>query len=322
MVRVLVLLFLALAMFFHDSPVWGEEVDRIVAIVNDEIITLSELEIFRKAFYPETASGDDWLSRDLDLVKVQQKALNALINDKLIEQEAERQQIAISEKQIEETIDSIKQEQGLTQDQLETMLKTQGLTYEEYKTELEKRLKRTKMIKRAVKSNVEINDENLERYYRTHIQGYMADASIRVSHILLPLSPNPTSQQEDDVLSLAQEIKRRADEGEAFATLTQEYAGGMPEMRTGDLGYFKKGEMIPALEKEAFGLEVDEVGAPVRTPRGIVLIRVTDRKASQPIPLEKIRERVQVDYYTNEVERRYQEWIGKLREKAVIEVKL
>jgi peptidyl-prolyl cis-trans isomerase SurA len=322
MVRVLVLLFLALTMFFQDSPVWGEQVDRIVAIVNDEIITLSELEIFRKAFYPETPSGDDWLSRELDLVKVQQKALNALINDKLIEQEAERQQITISDEQIEQTVDSVKQEQGLTQDQLEIMLKTQGLTYEKYKTELEKTLKRTKMVKRAVKSNVEINDENLERYYRTHIQGYMADPSIRISHILLPLSPNPTSQQEDDVLSLAQEIKRRADRGEAFATLAQEYAGRMPEIRTSDLGYFKKGEMIPALEEEAFGLEVDEVGEPVRTPQGIVLIRVTDRKASQPIPLEKIRERVEVDYYTSEVERRYQAWIDKLREKAVIEVKL
>jgi len=322
MVRVLVPVLLALTLFFHAFPVWGEQVDRIVAIVNDEIITLSELEGFRKAFFPHTSSGGDWLSRELDLVKVQEKALNALINDKLIEQEAERQQITISDEQIQETVDSVKQDQGLTQDQLEIMLKAQGLTYEKYKTELEKTLKRTKMVKRAVKSDVEITDENLEHYYRTHIQVYMADSSVRVSHILLPLSSNPTSQQENDVRFLAQEIKGRADTGESFAALAQEYAGRMPEMRAGDLGYFKKGEMIPALEEEAFALEVHEVGGPVRTPQGMVLIRVTDRKASQPIPLEKIRKRVEADYYASEVERRYQEWIDKLREKAVIEVKL
>ena len=322
MVRVLVLLFLALTLCFHHTPVWGEQVDRIVAIVNDEIITLSELEGFRKAFFPQPSSGGDWLEKELDLVKVQQKALDALINDKLIEQEAERQQIAIPDDQIQETIDSIKQDQGLTQDQLEIMLKAQGLTYEKYKIEIKKRLKRTKMVKRAVKSDVEITNENLERYYRTHIQRYTADPSVRISHMLLPLSPNSTSQEEDDVLSLAREIKRRADRGEAFATLTQEYAGQMPEIRTGDLGYFKKGEMIPALEDEAFGLDVNAVGKPVRTQQGVVLIRVTDRKGSQPIPLEDIREKVEADFYTSEVERRYQEWIDKIREKAVIEVKL
>ena len=317
-----VLLVLAFTMVFHRSTVRGEMVDRIVAIVNDEIITLSELERFRETFYPEVPSKNDWLSKEVDLLKARRKALLVLIDEKLIDQEAERQEITISEKQVERTIDALREEQKLTQGQLEMMLKAQDLTYREYKTEVARKLKRAKLINRAVKSKIEIKEEDLERYYQAHIHAYMADASIRISHVLLPFSPNSSSQRENEVLSLAQEIRKRAEGGHDLASLAREYAGRMPGIRAGDLGYFKRGEMISALEDEAFGLEIGEVGDPVRTPEGIVLIRVTDRKTSQPIPLERIKEKVEMDYYTREVERQYQEWMNKLREKAVIEMRI
>jgi peptidyl-prolyl cis-trans isomerase SurA len=320
--RMFVLLVLAFTILFHRSTVRGEIVDRIVAIVNDEIITLSELERFRETFYPEGPSKNDWLGKEVSLLKARRRALLALIDEKLIEQEAERQEITIPEERVERTVDALREEQKLTQGQLEMMLNAQGLTYGEYENEVARRLKRVKLINRAIKSKIEIKEEDLERYYQAHIHAYMADASIRISHVLLPFSPNSSSQRENEVLSLAQKIKKSAESGHDLGALAQEHAGTMPGIRGGDLGYFKRGEMIPALEDEAFSLEIGEVGNPVRTPEGIVLIRVTDRKTTQPIPLEEIREKVEMDYYTREVERQYQEWINKLREKAVIEMRI
>ncbi len=88
------------------------------------------------------------------------------------------------------------------------------------------------------------------------------------------------------------------------------------------MGYFKKGEMIAAIEKRAFALEVGQVGGPIQTPAGMVLIKVTDRKGGSPIPLAKIKKKVEADYYNQEMERRYRQWLNKLKARSFIEVKL
>lgn len=300
----------------------GEIVDRIVAIVNDEVITLSEMEGYRKSFFRLSIKEDDWLSTEFDLLDVRHQALNVLIDERLIDQEVNRKKITVKHKELKETLESLRQEKGWSQSQLEMALKAQGLTHEAYTTEVEKGLKRTKLINRVVKSKIEIKEEDLRTYYETHSKDYIADESIRITHVLLPLPSNPTKDQEEAALSRAKDILERVEQGEDFATLAHQYSRNTPGVQGGDIGYFKKGEMIPAIEKKAFSLEVGEVGGPIRTPGGVVLVTVTDKKGGGPIPLAKIKKRVEKDYYTSELKRRYREWVNKLKEKSFIEVKL
>ena len=183
---------LVLGVVFWNSLGKTEIIDRIVAIVNDDIITLSELEEFRKSLYPRQPKANDWLRDELELSNVRRHVLNALIEERLIDQEANRQNIVVTQKTLEDALESLRQERGLSQSQLEMALKNQGLTYEDYRARVERGLKRTQLINRAVKSEIEIKEEDLKVYYETHIKDYMAEETIRISHILFPFPSNPT----------------------------------------------------------------------------------------------------------------------------------
>ena len=90
----------------------------------------------------------------------------------------------------------------------------------------------------------------------------------------------------------------------------------------GDLGYFKRGELLPELEKEALRLQVGEVSGIIRTNLGFHIIKLLDRKGGTPLPFEEVKEKVKADYYDKEMEKAFQQFLGTLKEKSVIEIKL
>lgn len=320
--RILLVSSLILVNVFLGSSGRGEIIDRIAAIVNEDIITLSDVEKLRESFYRSRLEENDWLSKEFDLLDARLVVLNTLIEEKLVDQEANRLGIRVTEKQVKDAVESFRKQRGWSQSQLEMALQAEGLTREDYREEVVKGLKRNRLVNRVIKSDIEIEEEDIRTYYETHLNDYLADESIRISHILLPCPPNPTQENEEALLSMAKDILKRVKNGEDFAALAHEYSQTTPGVREGDLGSFKKGEMIPTLENIAFSLRVGEVGGPIRTPEGVVLIKVTDKKGANPIPLAKIRKRVEKDCYSNEAERRYRQWLNKLKKRAFIEVKL
>ncbi|MBW2056081.1 MAG: peptidyl-prolyl cis-trans isomerase [Deltaproteobacteria bacterium] len=310
------------ALALLDPPGRAEIVDRIVAIVNDDIITLSELERFRRSFFPRIPKGGDPLNVRFNLEDARRRALDDLIEEKLIEQEAKRRGIQVSKSRVKEALESFRRQRGLTKSQFEAALRAEGLTYEDIRQEVINGLRKTTLVNQVVRSKVEVKEEDVRSYYQTHINDYRTEESVRITHIRIPLPPNATGEAEASALSKAEEIVGRAEKGEDLASLARTYSQSISGLEEGDLGYFKKGEMIPALEKEAFSLPVGGVGGPIRTPDGVVIIQVTDRKEAKPIPLAEIRKRVEEDCYRELAERLYRRWLAKLKKRSFIEVKL
>jgi len=320
--RILQALSLIIPVLLVYSQGHGEIIDRIVAIVNEDIITLSELDTFRKSLYARVPEKRDWLSIELDLEAIRKQALNAMIEEKLLDQEADRQMIRVGETAVEKALESIRQEQGLTQQQLEMALEAEGLSLEEYTLQVEKSLKRSRLINLEIRSKIEMNDEDLKAYYEKHMRDYAADEAVRISHILLPIPQDSTQEAEGATRALAEAILARLENGEDFDDLALEYAQTVSGVRGGDIGYFKRGEMIPIIEKTAFNLKVGGVAGPIRTPEGFFLVKVTEKKEGNPLPFQEVREKVEKDYYRYEAERRYQQWMNQLKERSFIEVKL
>jgi parvulin-like peptidyl-prolyl isomerase len=100
------------------------------------------------------------------------------------------------------------------------------------------------------------------------------------------------------------------------------YSEDASNKNQGDLGYFKKGELVPAFEREALRLKVGEVSGIVRTDFGFHIIKLLDRKGEEPLPFEEVREKVQADYYDSEMEKAFRQYLSTLKEKSVIEIKL
>jgi peptidyl-prolyl cis-trans isomerase SurA len=296
-------------------------VDRVVAVVNQEIITLSEVERWMKP-YLQAIDAEDRLERREQVNEVCRKILDQLIEEKLIDQEVKRSGIKVSSKEIEAAVEEIKRRHGATQEDLEKVLAREGLTLEVFKKQIEKRLLRMKLVNWAVKVEPKDREKELKEFYEKNIDQYQTEISYRPAHILFAVPKEAAPKEVQEIRKRCQKVWERIKEGANFGEMALLYSEDASSKDRGDLGYFKRGELVPAFEKEALRLQVGEVGQIVRTDFGFHIIKLLDRKGGVPLSFEMVKEKVKSDYQERETERAFKEFLSKLREKSVIEIKL
>jgi parvulin-like peptidyl-prolyl isomerase len=297
-------------------------VDRVVAVVNQEIIMFSEVEKWSRSFQEEIQS-EDRLERRKRIQEVFRKVLEKLIEEKLIDQEAKKSGIKVTSKEIEGSIEELRRRNAVDQENFERLLAAEGLTLEALKKDIEKGILRTKLIQSAVKVESKVEEKELRDFYRKNMDRYRIHESYRTSHILFLIPKEATLEQIREIRKKCQEVLKKIRGGEDFeemAFLSSEDTVSRKDR--GDLGYFKRGELLPALEREAIRLRVGEVSGVIRTEFGFHLIKLLDRKGGEPPPFEEIKEKVQADYYDKEMEKAFQQFLSKLKEKSIIEIKL
>jgi peptidyl-prolyl cis-trans isomerase SurA len=300
----------------------GAVVDRIVAVVNQEIITFSEIEKWSRPFQKEI-QAEDRLERRERIQEVFRKVLDRIIEEKLIEQEAKKSGIKVTSKEIDVAVEEVKQQNKINQEELEKALATEGLTLEAFKKDLEKRILRTKFVHSAVKVEQRAGEKELIEFFQKNVNQYWVNESYRPAHILFLIQQEATPEQIRGIRKKSQKVLEKIREGADFAKMAIEYSEDTSSRKEGgDLGYFKKGELLPTLEREAMKLQVGEVSDLIRTEVGFHILKLLDRKGGEPPPFEEIKEKVQADYYEKELEKAYQQFLSKLKEKSVIEIKL
>ncbi len=297
-------------------------VDRIVAVVNQEIITFSEIEKWSRPLQAEIQT-EDRLERRERLQEVFRKILDKIIEEKLIEQEARKSGIKVTSKEIEVAVEDVKQKNKINQEGLEKALAMEGLTLEAFKKDLERRILHAKFVHSAVKVEQKAGEKELIGFFQNNLNHYRANESYRPAHILFLIPHDATPEQIRGIRKKSQKVLERIKEGADFTKMAMEYSEDTSSRKEGgDLGYFRKGELLPALEKEAIRLQVGEVSGLIRTELGFHILKLLDRKGGEPPPFEEIKEKVQADYYEKELEKALQQFLGKLKEKSVIEIKL
>jgi peptidyl-prolyl cis-trans isomerase SurA len=290
--------------------VWGtsgqaEVLNRIVATVDDEPITLHEVRTFGKVpgqqglFLP--AEGIAGMSeRDI---------LDALIMNKLISKEVEAQGIKAKEADVDSYIERIKAQSNLDDEQFTAALANQGMTMESYREQVAEEIERALLVNREIGSRVNVTPQDIERYYKEHAEDYTRPEQVRVRHIFLPLSPAATPQQEQEVLAQIEDIRNRALAGEDFATLADTYSLGPGAGQGGDLGYFKKGQMAPEIEEVAFALKPGDISQPFRTNAGVHLLKVEEYTEAGLQKLDpETTEQIKRKLYNEALRQRYERW--------------
>jgi parvulin-like peptidyl-prolyl isomerase len=300
----------------------GAVVDRIVAVVNQEIITFSEIERWGRPLQAEIRANDR-LERRERIQQVLRKVLERVVEEKLIEQEARKSGMKVANKDIEAAVEEVKQRNKIDQKGLEQVLAAEGLTLEAFKKDVEKKILRSRFVHSAVKVEQKPGERELTEFFLKNADQYRLNESYRPAHILFLVPQDATPERIRGIRKKSQKVLGRINEGAGFAELAMEYSEDTSSRKEGgDLGYFKKGELLPALEKEAMRLQVGEVSGLLRTEVGFHILKLLDRKGGTPPPFEEIKEKVQADYYEKEWEKAYQQFLSKLKEKSVIEIKL
>ncbi len=308
---------------FAYGPISSSEavVDRVVAVVNQEIITLSEVEKWVPP-HEEKIAPDNRLEKRERVQVLWRQVLEKLIEEKLIDQEVKKSGIKVTSKEIEATVEEVKRRNGATQEELEKALAAEGLTLEAYRKQIEKGLQRKKLVGYAVKVETKVGEKEFREFYQKNMDRYRTNETFRPGHILFVIPKGATPGEIREIRKKCQNVSEKIKKGEDFGEMALLYSEDSSNKNRGDLGYFKRGELLPVFEREALRLKVGEVSGVIRTEFGFHIIKLLDRKGIDPLPFEKVKEKVQADYYESEMEKAFKQYISTLKEKSVIEIKL
>ncbi|MDX9822501.1 MAG: peptidylprolyl isomerase [Syntrophales bacterium] len=312
----------ALFLFFGalSAPAGAAVVDRIVAVVNDEVITFSDLNEELDVIRQRTAAT--YKGQDIErlLAEARPHVLNRMVDRLLIGQEARKSGIVLKDEEVNEAIrDGLAQRKMRIEDLIASLAK-EGVTLEEYRRELRDHLMKTKLVRREIRSKIMISDDEIGAYYQKHRDDYEGRETVRIQQILLPMPKNADEGQIRTIRQEAEAIRQRLKEGEAFELLAGRYSQG-PAAAGGDIGFVEKGVMLPEVEAVAFNLKIGEISDVISSPVGFHIIRVTDKRGAGLKPIEAVREEIRRKIEDEKADKRYESWIEDLRKKSHIEIR-
>ena len=305
-------------------PVSAEVVDRIVAVVNDEIITLHEL---NESFEPYRQNIENsYKGKDKDALIKQTKEVffQRLIDNILIEQEAKKVGISgtVKEEDVMGVLQDMLVKQNITMQDFLKNLAAEGKTIEGAKKEIKSQMVRMRLLRREVKDKIIVSDNEIGEYYNNHRQEYEGKESVRMKQLLLPLPAGADNAAKIKLKNEALRLRELIIKGESFDLLAAKYAQGPAVAQGGDLGFIERGTIIPEVEAAAFSLPVDQVSEVIESSLGFHIIKVVDKRGAGLKPIAAVREEIKVKIEDEKLDKKYEEWLSSIRAKAHIEIKL
>ncbi len=292
--------------------------DRVVAVVNKEVITWSEL---YKMMENEAADQVRALKEEerLKIFKDSESAfLEKLIDIKLQIQEARRLGLDVTAEEVAEAVENIKKKYSLTDNALEESLKKEGLSFEEYKKRLSEQIAVSKVVGQQIRNKVVVSEEEVKKYMEANKESFTDSEAFKIKQIFLGRPKDDLDKKiiEDRVSLIIQRLKA----GEDFSILAEEYSEDPSGKLGGDLGFIKKSQMAKEFIDALNSMKAGEFSNPFRTEKGLHIIKLEEKVAAQST--DEARESALKQLTESQFSERYKSWISGLREKAYIVIRL
>jgi peptidyl-prolyl cis-trans isomerase SurA len=311
-ITALILVFAFLAIL-PPSLADAKIVDKIVAQVNEEIITLSELEQAMKYFKTNT-------SQPTDNEAFRRQMLDVLIDRKLAKEEAKRFGMPVPDKEMRKALDDIKQRNGFADDEaFSKALAKDGMTMEQLRQQLSEQIQQDRVMAVTVKAKPKIAEAEIKRFYEENFK--TPENRIHIKVITLPVTPEATAAQQEEVRAQAEKAMTEAQKGEDFDKLIKTYSKPIPGSPMGDLGYIRQGDLDPKFFDFLANLKPGEV-VPLKTPQGFQIIKVIDSKMGQIVGLQEVKPRIEDILEREQMTKLFAEYLKEARKRALIKIML
>jgi peptidyl-prolyl cis-trans isomerase SurA len=289
----------------------AEVVDRIVAVVNDDVITMSELQNMAKAI--QAQSGIKPTGHDAKAMLRQM--LDSLIDRKLALAEAKRRGIKVSPKEVNAALARFKQRSNIPDDEtLAKGLSQAGLSLKEFKQQIANQLIQDRLVAVTVGTKIMVSDAEVRRFYDEHFK--KGGTQIHLVTLRLPFPPGATSEEKDAIRQKAETILNEVKRGEPFMA-----AAGKLQLTPTDVGFVALSDLDPRLAEYMGQLKPKEI-VPVETPDGFQLIQMIGRRVGEARPFEEAAPEIRRILTQQEMEKYFGDWVKTLREKAHIRIML
>ena len=306
----------ALLIFIGASVVKAETLDRVVAVVNEDIITASDVDNFEKKLRSGGMVDDLFGFDPQELVKDRTKVVEQLISEKLIDSEVKRRGLGATIEEVEQEVNKISSRNGISRKQLRQALKEQGMSFADYQDFVRKRIERQKVIQQAVTSRIKISDEEVASYYLSQRKGAPAREAYEytLAHILLVPGKDGVAVEE----AKARDLMKRVAAGESFDALAAKYSEDPSFSPGGLLGTFKTGEFLRELETAASKAGQGELAGPVRTSAGVHILKILNKVPIHDPELEKNKEKIRDFLYQRAFKRQFSFWLDQKKRESFV----
>ncbi|MBW2570897.1 MAG: peptidylprolyl isomerase [Deltaproteobacteria bacterium] len=299
----------------------AEIVDRIVAVVNDDIITLFELNQSIKPYEDKIHALGYTEEKERRMVfKVREGVLSQLIDRKIEDQQIKRSNIKISEEQIDQTIERIKEKNFFTDEDLRLALAKDGLTMEAYRNKIKEEMLGTRLINLEVKSKIVITEEDIAAYYEKHLDTYGGKQKYHLRNILIRIPSFADENKKLEIRAKIDEILKELKAGQSFETMAKNYSGSSTAAEGGDLGLFELESLSPQLQKTIKKMKSGEFTPVLETDQGYQIFFLQEILKTPGKSLEDVSSEIQRILFEENADKKYQEWIEGLRKQSVIKI--
>jgi len=300
--------FLSIFLMILSFSARAEVVDEVVAVVNNEVITLSELLRVAQVYF-SNANPSRY-----------REVLEKLIDQKLIDQATKDMPTKVTEKEIDAMIKGFKENNKITDDQLKDALQQQGITWGEYRNEIRDGIRRNQVITQTIRSQISVSEKEIKDYYQKHPNDFFESAQVKLEQIFFPVPDQATPEKKKAASQSAEESLKKIKSGEDFQKVAQTL--NLPENNTScDVGMYKKGELMNTIDQEAFTLKPGEISKVISTDKGYCIIRVLERSEEKTKKFEEAHEAISNYLFQQKMEGKLQEWLQELRTNAYIDIK-
>jgi peptidyl-prolyl cis-trans isomerase C len=256
----------------------------------------------------------------LNLMKqLRKEAMDLMIERELIVQAAKASGIEVNDSAVDAELASIK-EPFNTEAEFMRRLETESYTEESYREHLRDMIAAKHYVDGIRLKAMSVSDEELERFYNENSDRLTLPEQVRVRHVLLSWQPMGTGDDRKALYDKMQALLDRARAGEDFAQLATDHSNDSTRVDGGDVGMFRRGQMMPAFEHAAFALQPGEISDIVETPYGLHIIKLEERQEARLLPLEEIREQLRDHLSEEQMEAAVEAEKQRLREQAEIDI--
>lgn len=288
-------------------------VDRIVAVVNDAVITQHELD---QAAAPILASKHT----EEEKQATQKAVLDRLIDERLMEGQVIENRIEVEPADIDRAIARIAADNQITPEQLQQAVMDRGMRLHDYRNTLRKQLQSLKLVELKVRSRVVVPEAEVKAEYRRQTLNKPPDVKLHIRHIFLPWS-SPDAKTREAVLSQLRAAKAKAEAGTDFGELAKAQSQGPTASEGGDLGELSERSLLPEMAKAVTKLQPGQISDPIETEAGVHLVQLLERKTAET-DYERQKAAIYQQLYAREVEAQMQVWLEEIKSEASIQILL
>jgi peptidyl-prolyl cis-trans isomerase SurA len=294
----------------------AEVVERILAVVNDEIVTEQDLDIVMApvaAQYRTMFTGPEY---DAKIKEARQEFLSKVIDDKLILSEAKRKQVILKDEEVDAMMADVRNKFP-SRDAFLSALEEQGMTEKKLWNRFRDQLITQKLVSYEVKSKVSVSPGEVSEYYKAHSEDFKRGDRVKLQQILVRF----TTRSEQEAKALAEDILAKLSAGGSFEELAKAHSEGSEAAEGGQMGWIEKGQLMGEIDEKVFALQAGQTTGAIQSSLGYHIFKVVEREQVSVKPISEVRTQIQDILFKEKLKTRLEDWMKSLKKNAYISIR-